>query len=137
MAGDPPTGTVFNSIICNYNKRLSITPEQEVHLGYLQEALREAKQCNPVLSAFCVGCVLVTHWPQLDSPGVILSKGYSRELAGNTHAEANALTKACSLSQDDIALLIGEPPPSIDKLLRNADVYTTMVTCTLTFCHYS
>lgn len=99
----------------------------------LQEALCEARKCKPVLSAFCVGCVLVTHWPHPSSPGIILSKGYSRELAGNTHAEANALAKAHSLSYEDLTHLFGGPPPSINALLHNADVYTTMVIHALSF----
>ena len=105
--------------------------EQAVHLNFLKEALREAQKCKPVLSAFCVGCVLVTHWPHPNSPGIILSKGYSRELPGNTHAEANALAKARLLSYEDIALLFGGLSPSIEELLRKADVYTTMVICAL------
>lgn len=110
-----------------------ISASQEVHLAFLQEALREAQKCEPVLSAFCVGCVLVTHWPRPSSPGILLSKGYSRELTGNTHAEANALAKAQSLSYEELTHLFGGSPPSIDELLSNADVYTTMVVCALSF----
>ncbi|KAF8495391.1 diaminohydroxyphosphoribosylamino-pyrimidine deaminase [Gautieria morchelliformis] len=104
---------------------------EDVHLGFLQEALREAQSCEPVPSAFCVGCVLVTHWPRLDSKSILLSKGHSRELAGNTHAESNALAKARSLSYEDLAHMFGDPPPSIAELLTNADVYTTMEPCSI------
>ena len=102
---------------------------QDNHTAFLQEAIRQAQNCEPTQTAFCVGCVLVTHWPTLESPGILLSTGYSRELAGNTHAEANALAKARALSSTEIARLVGElQPPSVDELLKNTDVYTTMVT---------
>ena len=99
------------------------------HLDFLRAALDEACKCDPVPTAFCVGCVITTHWPTLDSPPVILTRGYSRELPGNTHAEANALAKVKNLSEEDWKILVGsaEAKPSQEELLRNADVYTTMV----------
>ncbi|KAF8590433.1 cytidine deaminase-like protein [Ramaria rubella] len=103
---------------------------QIVHLSFLRDALEQARECEPTPHAFCVGCVLVTHWPTLESPPVVLSTGYSRELSGNTHAEANALTKAHALSHEDLLHLFGETPP-IDTLLRNTDVYTTMEPCSI------
>ncbi|KAI6109487.1 hypothetical protein F5141DRAFT_1195755 [Pisolithus sp. B1] len=89
------------------------------------QALKEAGKCEPVQTAFCVGCVLVAP--------VILSTGYSRELPGNTHAEANALTKARFLSAADIATLFPSlsPTPTIDVLLALANVYTTLEPCSV------
>ncbi|KAI6119796.1 cytidine deaminase-like protein [Pisolithus croceorrhizus] len=95
------------------------------------QALKEAGKCEPVQTAFCVGCVLVVRLP--DQAPVILSTGYSRELPGNTHAEANALTKACFLSAADIATLFPSlsPTPTIDVLLALANVYTTLEPCSV------
>ncbi|KAH9951461.1 cytidine deaminase-like protein, partial [Amylocystis lapponica] len=54
----------------------------------------------------------------------ILARGYSRELPGNTHAEANALTKARNLSQEQLRHLV-------DELLAHADIYSTMEPCSV------
>lgn len=60
----------------------------------------------------------------------MLASGYSRELPGNTHAEANALSKARALSPDEIAR-IASSGVTIEELLREADVYTTMEPCSV------
>lgn len=101
-------------------------------LEYMRLALAEAKSCIPVPTAFCVGCVLVTRLPSFHKP-VILARGYSRELSGNTHAEANALSKARDLSSTDIAALFPQlnPPPAIDIILAHTDVYTTLEPCSV------
>jgi len=63
---------------------------------------------------------------------VVLATGYSRELPGNTHAEANAIEKALNLSKEQLAALLEvEDPPTIDDLLKTADVYTTMEPCSI------
>lgn len=100
-----------------------------VHLNYLGEAIQEARKCEVMPGAFSVGCVIVTHWPELQSSPIKLAAGYSRELSGNTHAEANALAKVNALSATDLFRLFGEQsePPTIQEILGNADVYTTMV----------
>ncbi|EJU01679.1 hypothetical protein DACRYDRAFT_67387 [Dacryopinax primogenitus] len=64
--------------------------EDPAHVRFLQLALEETAKCTPVSTAFCVGCVIVD--PSGTGPHVV-STGYSRELPGNTHAEANALAK--------------------------------------------
>lgn len=81
----------------------------------MQLALDEAGKCIPTPNAFCVGAVLV------DGNGKLLATGYSRELEGNTHAEANAIDK---LQQDS---------NKADKqlLLRGSDIYTTMEPCSV------
>ncbi|KAI0067940.1 hypothetical protein BV25DRAFT_1905072 [Artomyces pyxidatus] len=103
------------------------------HKKYMRLALDEAAKCEPTPTAFCVGCALVVRYPSAGSP-VILSTGYSRELPGNTHAEANALAKARKLSTRDLAALF--PPPTypkltLDDLLHHTDVYTTLEPCSV------
>lgn len=106
-----------------------MTPEH-----FLQLALDETAKCEPSSTAFCVGCVLTAHWP-LDSPeSVLIATGFSRELTGNTHAEANALAKFRALSQQDIAALFPSADPSslsAEKILATADVYTTLEPCSI------
>lgn len=99
-------------------------------------ALGEASKCVPTPTAFCVGCVIVA--PVHSTTGVegkaVLSTGYSRELAGNTHAEANALTKAQELGSAEFARFFPEGPPSdggVNVLLKQADVYTTLEPCSI------
>ncbi|KAI9064454.1 cytidine deaminase-like protein [Trametes sanguinea] len=101
-------------------------------MEYLRLALDEAKKCTPSPTAFCVGCVLTASYPPGTEP-VILARGYSRELPGNTHAEANALTKARQLSQAQLAELFPNGPRSvdIDTILIHADIYTTMEPCSV------
>ena len=68
---------------------------------------------------------------------VVLSTGYSRELSGNTHAEANALSKAYELSTTDLQAILGtsttpeDAQTHITELLSHADVYTTMEPCSV------
>lgn len=109
------------------------TTAEEEHMIFMQQALNEAlsDDCVPVQTAFCVGCVLVARVPGMEP--VTLSTGYSRELPGNTHAEANALTKALGLSEPHLAALfpLASPTLSIEDLLRHTDVYTTLEPCSV------
>lgn len=82
-----------------------------IHLRYMALALIEAKKAIPTLTAFCVGCVIVD---RTDSR--IISTGYSRELEGNTHAEANAIDK---LDSSKGINLVG------------SDLYTTLEPCSI------
>jgi len=91
-------------------------------------ALVEARKCEPTPTAFCVGCVITVRW--LHQP-IVLATGYSRELPGNTHAEANALTKAHALSLAELAMLFSPPPINLDDILAHADVYTTLEPCSV------
>lgn len=109
-------------------------------LKYLKLALDHAKECTPVPTAFCVGCVIVAFTSKgtgSNPEPIVLSTGYSRELEGNTHAEANALAKARALISQDLSRILGNPDtlpqdlPSIDELLRSSDVYTTMEPCSV------
>lgn len=80
-----------------------------------------------------------------DPAGLILADGYSREIPGNTHAEANALTNFRAKYADLIARQV--PPssdsttsttpsegavgalPPIEEVLREVDCYATMEPC--------
>jgi pyrimidine deaminase RibD-like protein len=86
-------------------------------------ALDEAKKCQSTPTAFCVGCIIVARSD--NSPPIVLGTGFSRELAGNTHAEANALAKAREITADH------GMAQSIDEQLHTADVYTTMEPCSV------
>jgi len=107
------------------------------HTRLLRLALDEARKCEPTPTAFCVGCVLALPRDSNDDL-LILSTGFSRELPGNTHAEANALAKARALSPEELSALVRKwrpdgdhPSPTIDDVLRSADVYTTMEPCSV------
>lgn len=165
------------------SKSTSSEISEKQHLDYLGLALEEAKKCTPVPTAFCVGCVIVVHPDkiaseqdaeskveedtlvgkdqQIDggqggesaSSGIVISTGYSRELPGNTHAEANALHKAKHLpppptlsktsistsgnnnkdyiKTDYLTSYPVEPTLPISALLRTADVYTTLEPCSV------
>ncbi|CAE6435220.1 unnamed protein product [Rhizoctonia solani] len=106
---------------------------REERLYYMRLALEEAAKCEPTPTAFCVGCVITV--PTLADDGKvtqkILSTGYSRELAGNTHAEANALAKAHALDgTEELHQSFGERAEA-SALLRLADVYTTLEPCSV------
>ncbi|KAG8906853.1 hypothetical protein FRB99_005913 [Tulasnella sp. 403] len=115
----------------------SLPADHLKHLKYLELALEEAKKCIPTPTAFCVGCVISVPGSDISAlssgseavdngPRDVLSTGYSRELPGNTHAEANALAKAY-----DLPLSTLPSGASIDAMLANADVYTTMEPCSV------
>ncbi|KAG6874202.1 hypothetical protein C0995_003748 [Termitomyces sp. Mi166 len=102
------------------------------HLHFLRLALLEAEKCIPTPTAFCVGCLLVARWPDDFSTPVVLATGYSRELPGNTHAEANALSKAQKLPVAELSALIPSPPPTdLESVLARVDVYTTLEPCSV------
>jgi pyrimidine deaminase RibD-like protein len=97
------------------------------HLEFMKLALAEAEKCTPTETAFCVGCALVYRPPSSPAQPIILSTGFSRELEGNTHAEANALAKFRTLSPEAL-------PASLSNktdILSHADVYTTMEPCSV------
>ncbi|KAF9053756.1 cytidine deaminase-like protein [Hymenopellis radicata] len=94
-------------------------------LKFMQLALAEAEKCEPSPTAFCVGCVLVLS-------DTVLATGFSRELPGNTHAEANALAKLRSLTETQLAsILSSSSTPSIDYVMTHLDVYTTLEPCSV------
>ena len=102
--------------------------------NFLRIALDEARKCTPVPTAFCVGCVLTaTYPPGSDAQPVVVARGFSRELPGNTHAEANALAKARSLTPEHLQKLFpsASNPITIESVLSHADIYTTMEPCSI------
>jgi pyrimidine deaminase RibD-like protein len=104
------------------------------HYQYLQLALAEAQKCEPVPTAFCVGCILVAQAAE-SNERIVISSGYSRELAGNTHAEANALTKFHAIPPSELAVrfpaLVSPNLSSHEQILMQTDVYTTMEPCSI------
>ncbi|KAE9409654.1 cytidine deaminase-like protein, partial [Gymnopus androsaceus JB14] len=100
-------------------------------LQFLRLALEEAEKCTPTPTAFCVGCIIVSRLK--GSEPVIISTGYSRELDGNTHAEANALSKFRSLSQQELQSKFTSESTALShaEILASADVYTTMEPCSV------
>lgn len=63
---------------------------------------------------------------------MIIASGYSRELPGNTHAEANALQKARSLTPAILSAMLSTPEQiDIDSVLAHADAYTTLEPCSV------
>lgn len=107
--------------------------EQDLeHIDYLRLAIEEADKCTPSITAFCVGCVLVVRLADDYTPPTVLATGYSRELTGNTHAEANALSKAEKLTSEDLASLFPRGSSmKLDDLLPFTDVYTTLEPCSV------
>ncbi|KAG9045774.1 hypothetical protein FS837_005662 [Tulasnella sp. UAMH 9824] len=113
--------------------------DDPIHVEYLKLALDEARKCVPTPTAFCVGCLIVLPGIDLTTaaalpvpPAVsehkdVLSAGYSRELPGNTHAEANALTKIQRLE----TVKIDGEDVSVEDLLALSDVYTTLEPCSV------
>ncbi|KIY43375.1 cytidine deaminase-like protein [Fistulina hepatica ATCC 64428] len=109
----------------------------------MRVALSEAEKCTPTPTAFCVGCVLVVDSDgsvnnPVPTPATVLSTGYSRELNGNTHAEANALQKLRSAPVATVidklprhlrVLLSSEVNITAEDILPHVDVYTTMEPC--------
>ncbi|KAG7452427.1 diaminohydroxyphosphoribosylamino-pyrimidine deaminase [Guyanagaster necrorhizus] len=111
-----------------------MSTDVDEQVAFMRLALAEAEKCQASPTAFCVGCVLVLRWPDNGTPAVV-STGYSRELEGNTHAEANALTKLHSLPQDKLCHIFSASsvPFSLDigEILARLDVYTTMEPCSI------
>ncbi|KAL6305261.1 cytidine deaminase-like protein [Sparassis latifolia] len=102
------------------------------HLHLLGLALDEARKCEPTPTAFCVGCILTVASSTEPNKPIILARGYSRELPGNTHAEANALAKAHQLSQTELSHIVPFTSTyTIGDLLTCADIYTTMEPCSI------
>jgi pyrimidine deaminase RibD-like protein len=97
----------------------SIGPDPNDHLQYMRLALDQAQESPPKPSNFRVGALLVDA-----DTGAIISRGYTLECEGNTHAEQCCLLKLakeyyCSEAR------VGEMLPP------NTVIYTTMEPCNL------
>lgn len=103
-------------------------------------------QCPVSPTAFCVGSTLFlpssstlytalqSHFPSFPSKGtsagLILADGYSRQIPGNTHAEANALANF----RTRYAELIAEKSnslPDLEDVLKEVDCHATMEPCSI------
>ena len=89
------------------------------HKELMREALEEARKSPPKPSNYCVGALLV----DLET-GEVLSRGYTLEVEGNTHAEQCCLVK--------LAQAHGLPEERVGEVLPpNTAIYTTMEPCNL------
>ena len=112
----------------------------------MQHCLQLTLQCPVSQTAFCVGSTLFLSdtsslYPQLsphfasfpnddpDPAGLILSDGYSRQIPGNTHAEANALANFRT-KYTDLVKTVNHLAP-MDEILAQADCYATMEPCSV------
>lgn len=94
-------------------------PDPNDHMQYMRLALDQAQESPPKPSNFRVGALLVDA-----DTGAILSRGYTLECEGNTHAEQCCLlkfAKAHGLSEGGVG----------DALPPNTVLYTTMEPCNL------
>ena len=80
-----------------------------------------------------------------DPVGLILGDGYSRQIPGNTHAEANALTNfrtkyaelikstqsPIQISTQDGSAQVKVKLPPMEEVLRDVDCYATMEPCSV------
>lgn len=71
-----------------------------------------------------MGAVLVS------KDGKLLATGYSRELEGNTHAEANAIDKLLRGGGDTSTMQEGDKDDKLE-ILQASDIYTTMEPCSV------
>lgn len=94
-------------------------PDPTDHLQYMRLALDQAQESPPKPSNFRVGALLVDA-----DTGTILSRGFTLECEGNTHAEQCCLLKFAQ-AHDLPEERVGEALPP------NTVIYTTMEPCFL------
>lgn len=120
-----------------------------LHVALMRHCLNLTLQCPVSQTAFCVGSTLFipshsTHFPSLSryftpffldpsSPpvGLILGDGYSRQIPGNTHAEANALTNFRSRYAELSTSTSASDLPPIETVLQEVECYATMEPCSI------
>ena len=150
-------------------RRLSLRADP-LHLALMRHCLDLTYKCEVSPTAFCVGSTLFlpstsTHYTALKdrfpsfSPsgsstsdaksgssravGLILGDGYSRQIPGNTHAEANALANFRTRHAQLVAAVPvsvaastgdanGQPSiPPIEQVLKDVVCYATMEPCSV------
>ncbi|WRT68197.1 uncharacterized protein IL334_005172 [Kwoniella shivajii] len=158
--------------------RAKNTTTDSLALALMQHSLDLTLNCEVSPTAFCVGSTLYlpsssSHYTRLvntgkfnvfpseANQGLILGDGWSRQIPGNTHAEANALTNfrtkygelqasfggwGSSSSNTNLASLgnqdkqesdaersskINGGLPNIEEVLKDADCYATMEPCSV------
>ncbi|KAI8454660.1 CMP/dCMP deaminase family protein [Phakopsora pachyrhizi] len=100
------------------------TTKEPIHLNCMRKAIRLARLCKPIPTAFCVGCVIT-----ISGTDRIISSGYSRELGGNTHAEQCAIKKLLDEGEGE-----GEEEDKTkteDYRFKYLDLYSTMEPCSV------
>jgi pyrimidine deaminase RibD-like protein len=97
----------------------SRAPDPKDHLQYMRLALDQAQESPPKPSNYRVGALLVDA-----DAGTILSRGYTLECEGNTHAEQCCLLKYAKVHNVPEELVGQALPP-------NTVLYTTMEPCNL------
>jgi pyrimidine deaminase RibD-like protein len=127
-----------------------------LHIALMRYCLELTQQCVVSPTAFCVASCLFLpatspHYTALSahfqpftipsttsssssssSPsGLILADGYSRQIPGNTHAEANALTNFQSRLLQLHSSAEGRALPSKEEILKDTDCYATMEPCSV------
>jgi len=125
-----------------------------LHIALMRHCLELTQQCVVSPTAFCVASCLFLpatspHYAVLaprfqhfalpnssgvssSSPsGLILADGYSRQIPGNTHAEANALTNFQSRLLQLHSSAEGRSLPSKEDILHHTDCYATMEPCSI------
>ena len=99
----------------SYNKQLE----------YLTLALEQARKCESLPSAFCVGAVLVD-----DTKNTVITTGYTLELPGNTHAEQNCLAKLLSAESAKTEPPAIHPDEAMGEVGETTySLYTTVEPC--------
>ena len=110
----------------------------------MRHCLQLTLQCPVSPTAFCVGSTLFlpTQSPLFydlrslfpcfpsdasEPAGLILGNGYSRQIPGNTHAEANALADFRSRYTE----LDSHGLATMEKVLQEAECYATMEPCSV------
>ncbi|WVQ83905.1 hypothetical protein IAT38_006049 [Cryptococcus sp. DSM 104549] len=127
-------------------KRPAMSTEDATHLALMDHCLELTLNCDVVPTAFCVGSSLFLpssspHFtalkPFFDSfpstasaKGLILADGWSRQIPGNTHAEANALVNFREKYAKVEAEGKGELP-KVEEVLRGAECFATMEPCSI------
>jgi len=127
-----------------------------LHIALMRYCLELTQQCVVSPTAFCVAsclflpatsphyAALAAHFQPFSVPstsssstsssspsGLILADGYSRQIPGNTHAEANALTNFQSRLLQLHSSAEGRALPSKEAILRDTDCYATMEPCSI------
>lgn len=135
--------------------RVALHTTATFHLTLMREALSYSYLCEVSPTAFSVGAIiflprsasvplfdlLSAVFAPVDREGLILSHGYSRQIPGNTHAEANAINNLVaylkSLPEEIIAAVKKATGLAADgssedigrSILGKAWIYTTLEPC--------
>jgi pyrimidine deaminase RibD-like protein len=115
---------VYSTRLVSYLDIILAMLSTEDHLQYLRQALELARKSPPRPTNFRVGAVLLSNPLAEGLSPVVLSTGYTLELAGNTHAEQCAIAK--------LATQHGIPETQLHTILTreiNATLYTTIEPC--------